>query len=111
MYTAAGKGLHHATARRRDCTKGICTNATGRVFFAHLPVPHPIPLLAACRNLAGSPDDRTVATAILKTLPEYPRLQKLVNQSLIQKLPIFEQLRNILFGNKTNVPAGQCLDF
>ena len=39
-------------------------------------------LFAACRNLAGSPDDRTVATAILKTLPEYSRLQKLVNQTL-----------------------------
>jgi len=28
-------------------------------------------LSAACRNLNGSTDDRTVATAILKTLPEY----------------------------------------
>jgi hypothetical protein len=32
-------------------------------------------IFAACRNLVGSPDDRTVATAILKTLPEYTRLQ------------------------------------
>ena len=44
-------------------------------------------LFAACRNLAGSPDDRTVATAILKTLPEYQRLQKLVNQTLAEQLP------------------------
>ena len=35
-------------------------------------------LFAACRNLDGSPDECTVATAILKTLPEYSRLQKLV---------------------------------
>ena len=44
-------------------------------------------LFAACRNLAGSPDDCTVATAILKTLPEYARLQKLVNQTLAEQLP------------------------
>ena len=44
-------------------------------------------LFAACRNLAGSPDDRTIATAILKTLPEYSRLQKLVNQTLAEQLP------------------------
>ena len=44
-------------------------------------------LFAACRNLAGSPDDRTVATAILKTLPEYSRLQKLVNETLSEQLP------------------------
>ena len=44
-------------------------------------------IFAACRNLAGSPDDRTVAAAILKTLPEYSRLQKLVNQTLADQLP------------------------
>jgi len=44
-------------------------------------------IFAACRNLAGSPDDRTVAAAILKTLPEYDRLQKLVNQTLAEQLP------------------------
>jgi len=44
-------------------------------------------IFAACRNLAGSPDDRTVAVAILKTLPEYQRLQKLVNQTLAEQLP------------------------
>jgi len=44
-------------------------------------------IFAACRNLNGSPDDRTVATAILKTLPDYQRLQKLVNQTLAEQLP------------------------
>jgi len=44
-------------------------------------------IFAACRNLAGSPDDRTIATAILKTLPEYGRLQKLVNETLAEQLP------------------------
>jgi len=44
-------------------------------------------LFAACRNLNGAPDDRTVAGAILKTLPEYHRLQQLVNQTLAGQLP------------------------
>ena len=44
-------------------------------------------LFAACRNLAGSPDDNTVAAAILKTLPEYQKLQRLVNETLAEQLP------------------------
>ncbi len=44
-------------------------------------------LFAACRNLAAAPDDNTVAAAILKTLPEYNRLQKLINETLAGQLP------------------------
>ena len=52
-------------------------------------------LFAACRNLAGSPDDHTVSAAILKTLPEYQTLQKLVNEPLAEQLPkwVFETYR------------------
>jgi len=54
-------------------------------------------IFAACRNLAGSPDDRTIAAAILKTLPEYNRLQKLVNQTLAEQLPknLFKKAKRI----------------
>ncbi len=44
-------------------------------------------LFAVCRNLAAAPDDNTVAAAILKTLPEYTRLQKLINETLAGQLP------------------------
>ena len=44
-------------------------------------------LFAACRNLPFAPDDNTIAAAILKTLPEYTRLQKLINETLAGQLP------------------------
>ena len=63
------------------CNNKIFINV---LFCARCRIPS---IFAACRNLAGSPDDRTVAAAILKTLPEYSRLQKLVNQTLAEQLP------------------------
>jgi hypothetical protein len=44
-------------------------------------------LFAVCRNLQRCPDDRTVAVAILKTLPEYDKFQKRINEVLAEGLP------------------------
>jgi putative transposase len=63
-----------------------CTNAVFiRVLFCALC--HIQSLFAICRNLQHCPDDRTVATAILKTLPTYFVLQKRINDVLAEGLP------------------------
>jgi hypothetical protein len=46
-------------------------------------------LFAVCRNLTAAPDDTTIASAILKSLPHYDELQKRINQTLADGLPKF----------------------
>lgn len=71
-----------------------CTNAVFiRVLFCALC--HIQSLFAICRNLQSCPDDRTVAAAILKTLPTYTELQKRINEVLAEGLP-----KNLLRGRQ-----------
>jgi len=65
----------------RDCNNSVFI----KVLFCALC--HIQSLFAVCRNLQNVPDDHTIAVAILKTLPEYNRLQKLINETLAEQLP------------------------
>jgi hypothetical protein len=60
---------HHG----RECPNSVFI----RVLFCALC--HVQSLFAICRNLQRCPDDRTVAAAILKTLPEYNKFQQKIN--------------------------------
>jgi len=68
---------HHG----RECNNAIFV----KVLFCALC--HIQSLFAVCRNLKYCPDDRTVAVAVLKTLPTYIALQKKNNEVLAQGLP------------------------
>ena len=76
---------HHG----RECTNAVFI----RVLFCALC--HIQSLFAICRNLQSCPDDRTVAAAILKTLPTYTALQKKINDVLAESLP-----KNLLRGKQ-----------
>ncbi|MCL2117872.1 MAG: hypothetical protein FWH27_05530, partial [Planctomycetaceae bacterium] len=65
----------------RECPNSVFI----RVLFCALC--HIQSLFAVCRNLQKCPDDRTVAAAILKTLPEYDAFQKKINEVLAEGLP------------------------
>ena len=65
----------------RECPNSVFI----RVLFCALC--HIQSLFAVCRNLQKCPDDRTVAVAILKTLPKYDAFQKRINEVLAEGLP------------------------
>jgi putative transposase len=76
----AGK-LFEKEHQGRECTNAVFI----RVLFCALC--HIQSLFAVCRNLQKCPDDRTVAVAILKTLPKYDKFQKRINEVLAEGLP------------------------
>ena len=84
----AGK-LFEKEHKGRECTNAVFI----RVLFCALC--HIQSLFAICRNLQRCPDDRTVAAAILKTLPTYTALQQRINEVLAEGLP-----KNLLRGKQ-----------
>jgi hypothetical protein len=80
-FTGEVGKLFETEHQGRECTNAVFI----RVLFCALC--HAQSLFAVCRNLQRCPDDRTVAVAILKTLPEYDALQKRINETLAEGLP------------------------
>ena len=80
-FTSEAGKLFETEHHGRECTNAIFI----RVLFCALC--HIQSLFAVCRNLQRCPDDRTVAAAILKTLPTYTELQKRINETLAEGLP------------------------
>jgi len=81
QFQNAARRLFAKEHHGRECHNAIFV----KVLFCALC--HIQSLFAVCRNLKYSPDDRTVAVAILKTLPTYIALQKKINDVLAQGLP------------------------
>jgi putative transposase len=88
-FTGEAGKLFETEHHGRECTNAVFI----RVLFCALC--HIQSLFAICRNLQRCPDDRTVAAAILKTLPTYDALQKKINDVLAEGLP-----KNLLRGKQ-----------